>query len=71
MDANDLDSVQCSISFEVASRNAEEIPFPVDSSREVIRMFYAGIDIAKRKHEVSIIDKAGPFLNAFPSRMIG
>lgn len=32
---------------------------PVDSSREVTRMFYARIDTAKRKNEVSIIDTEG------------
>ena len=39
--------------------NAGGIPLPVDSSGEVTRMFYAGIDIAKRKHEISTIDTEG------------
>ncbi|MDD4613508.1 MAG: transposase [Synergistaceae bacterium] len=36
---------------------------PVDSSREMTRMFYAGIDTAKRKHEISIIDTEGRALS--------
>jgi len=50
------------ISNKVVCRKEKRMTSPVKTLQGVIVMFYAGIDIAKHKHEASVIDASGQAL---------